>query len=198
MAYQAMIAWKLYRRVGSLIAPCFQLRDHIIISIAYGMMLLTTIAQGQSLSTNSIRADITTHAGDHARFIEGSGVSFLVSLSQRAYVLLVLENGSNLRTQLYPAQSMPNVRQDMGDYLPLTNFSTTLRVSPPFGRETVTMLVSDRPLPPLPIASNGAFSTLSWSNEQWRTWLQAYPNQCGCQFVIDQVSFTTFADDGKL
>lgn len=198
MGYQVMIAWKIYHRHGRLTAPCFQSSVHIIFSIAYGMMLHPTIAQGQSLSANLIRADITTHAGDHARFIEGSGVSFLVSLSQRAYVLLVLENESNLRTQLYPARSMPDVRQDVGDYLPLTNFSTTLRVSPPFGRETVTMLVSDRPLPPFPVVSNGALGTLSWSNEQWRAWLQAYPKQCGCQFVIDQVSFTTFADDGKL
>lgn len=190
MENRMMIAGNIKYRYGGV-------RAVVILSMVYGSILHTPCVQGQSKPEKLITADITTHAGDQARFIEGSGVSLFVSLNQDAYVFLVHENETKVRTLLYPADPRSDLRQDAGNYLPLKNFTTSLRVSPPFGRETITMLVSDRAFPSLPTTSSRTLRTLSWPDEQWQAWLKTYPKQCGCQFVIDQVSFVTFSENEK-
>lgn len=163
-------------------------------SLSIGLLLVSAAGHGQSFPRNALHVEVTTHAGDHARFVAGSGVSFLVSLNRPAYVALIFENASGKRVQLYPPPNTPPVKQDAGAYLPFSHFSQTLRVSPPFGRETLTVLASDHALPTLPGISALGVREVEWPEAQWERWLRSYPAQCGCAFAMSQVSFNTFAD----
>lgn len=163
-------------------------------SLSIGLLLVSAAGHGQSVPRNALHVEVTTHAGDHARFVAGSGVTFLVSLNRPAYLALVFKNASGKRVQLYPPPNTPPVMQNAGAYLPFAQLSQTLRVSPPFGRETMTVLASDRALPTLPGISAPGFREVEWSDPHWEKWLRSYPDQCECEVATSQVSFNTFAD----
>lgn len=165
-----------------------------VFTLSIGLLLFSEVGHGQSVPRKALHVEVTTHAGDHARFVAGSGVTFLVSLNRPAYLTVVFKNAAGKRTHLYPPPNTPPVPQDAGAYLPLAHFSQTLRVSPPFGRETMTVLASDRAFPALPGHSAPGFREVEWSEPQWEKWLRTYPAQCKCEFAISQVSFNTFAD----
>ena len=163
-------------------------------SLSMGLLFISAAGHGQPAPRNALHVEVTTHAGDHARFVAGSGVSFLVSLNRPAYVALIFKNASGKRAQLYPLPNTPPVRQEAGAYLPFAHFSQTLRVSPPFGRETLTVLASDRAFPTLPSDSAQGIREAEWSESRWEKWLRSYPARCECEFAMSQVSFNTFAD----
>lgn len=165
-----------------------------LFTLSIALFFISAAGHGQSVSRDALLVDVTTHAGDQARFVEGSGVSFFVSLNRPAYLALIFKNASGKRVQLYPTPNTPLIRQNAGAYLPFALSSQTLRVSAPFGHESLTVVASNRSFPALPGIVVRGFRELEWSESQWERWLRSYPAQCKCEFAVGQVSFSTFAN----
>ena len=99
-----------------------------------------------------LEVSITTHLGDAQVFRDGDPLSFFISLSGDAHVLILYEDASGVVSQLVPNPRLRSNFVRAGDFIsmPPPDAPFTLRVSAPFGAETVWLIASEKPLPGLP------------------------------------------------
>lgn len=101
--------------------------------------------------TTPLNVAVTTHLGDHARFIKGDEIQFLLSTNQSCYALLLYRDASNRLWQLFPNRMSGSQKLPAGDYMtfPVTGTGIRITVGPPYGEEQVVLYASNKPLPEL-------------------------------------------------
>jgi hypothetical protein len=105
-----------------------------------------------ALATNNkpINLSITTHLGDEQTFREGDIVSFYVSLEKDAYLVIVYQDASDQLNVLLPNALHANNYFKAGWFVPIPNEQNPFqfRITAPFGKETLWVFASDKPVPP--------------------------------------------------
>ena len=94
---------------------------------------------------------VTTHLGDTRQFLEGDLVSFYVSLDANAYLTILYQDSGGSVNLLLPNELHADNFFQAGLFIPIPNEQNPFqfRITAPFGRETLWVWASDRPLPGL-------------------------------------------------
>lgn len=98
---------------------------------------------------NNIQVEITTNLGDKQEYVEGDEISFLVSISADAYLLIVYEDSNKRVWQLLPNDFNRQAKFSAGMYIPIPNSEQPyrFRATAPFGKESLTVFASNKPFP---------------------------------------------------
>jgi hypothetical protein len=126
-------------------------------------MLLTALAAALIMSApvlsddirddhgSSINIEVTTHLGDKQTFREGDRLSFLVTLDQDAYLLMIYEDAAHNLIQVIPNEHRDNNYFESGLFIAVPGGKDPFRfvVKRPFGQETLWVFASDKPFPTL-------------------------------------------------
>jgi hypothetical protein len=98
-----------------------------------------------------IALEATTHLGDSQTFREGDAVSFLLSLDRDAYLVLVYQDAAGNLLKVFPDPSNPSGFVRAGRFLdfPFKGSSFRLRVTAPFGTESLWVFAANSPFPVL-------------------------------------------------
>lgn len=112
---------------------------------------------------------MTSHLGDGQTFREGDIVSFLLSLDHDAYLLLVYQDAAGNLLKIFPDPSNPSGFVRAGRFLdfPFKGSSFRLRVSPPFGTESLWAFAASSPFPVLEGKMQNDGAVLFEKNVQW-------------------------------
>ena len=141
-----------------------------------------------------LEVSITTHLGDAQTFRDGDPLSFFISLSSDAHVLLLYEDASGAVSQLVPNAKFHSTFVAAGDFIsmPPPEAEFTLRVSAPFGAETAWLIASEKPLPGLPnrLAADGV-ARIQGDLASIRRNLQQHASRSQVRYGEASVSITT-------
>ena len=96
-----------------------------------------------------IQLEITTYLGDRQTFVEGDKLSFLVTLNQDAYLLVLYETAEHQLLQLLPHKYSTVRKYSAGYYIPVPDDTARYQfiIAPPFGSERILAFASDREFP---------------------------------------------------
>lgn len=102
-------------------------------------------------SANIISLEVTSHLGDGQTFREGDVISFLLSLDRDAYLLLVYQDAAGNLLRIFPDPSNPSGFVRAGRFVdfPFAGSSFRLRVTTPFGHESLWVFAASTPFPRL-------------------------------------------------
>lgn len=97
---------------------------------------------------SNLTVDITSFIGDGQAFEENDNLSFLLSLSEDAWVYLYYENAEGNVYQLVPSVLFQNNFIHAGDFIefPSADAKFEIKISPPFGKERVWLVASTKQL----------------------------------------------------
>ncbi len=141
-----------------MLRPNDQLNMHIQCIVAVLLILCLPLVYGNERVGNegqeiekSIQLNITSQLGDNAVYVDGDVVSYFVSTSLDAYLVLIYRDASQNIVQLLPNLHDPRSFFKAGDFIeiPGMHASFVFQVSKPFGSEQVYMFASDQPFPSL-------------------------------------------------
>ncbi|WP_455202426.1 DUF4384 domain-containing protein [Kaarinaea lacus] len=116
------------------------------------MLFITSCIHAESTVKNTINVEVTTHLGDKQTFQQGDVISFLISLDQDAFVLMVYEDAERNIVQIIPNRYRQSNRYETGLFMSVPNRDEPFEfvVSPPFGKETIWVFASEKKFPELP------------------------------------------------
>jgi len=99
----------------------------------------------------AIALEVTSHLGDGQSFREGDNVAFLLSLDRDAYLLLVYQDAAGNLLKIFPDPSNPSGFMRAAQFLdfPFKGSSFQLRVTAPFGTESLWVFAASAPFPAL-------------------------------------------------
>ncbi len=99
--------------------------------------------------TAGIEVELTSRFGDNQTFQEGDLLSWYISFDKPAYLLLVYQDAAGNLIQIYPAAGQNPAPLAAADYLELPGklLDIDLRVSSPFGQETLWAFAASAPFP---------------------------------------------------
>ena len=119
----------------------------IILLATFCLVLPKTYAA----NNKPINLSITTHLGDEQNFREGDVVSFYVSLEKDAYLAIVYQDAGGQLSVLLPNPLVADSFFKAGWFIPIPNAQNPFqfRITAPFGKETLLVFASDKPLPSL-------------------------------------------------
>jgi hypothetical protein len=129
----------------------------IMVLAAFCLILNSTHAANDK----PINLSITTHLGDEQTFREGDIVSFYVNLEENAYLVIIYQDASGQLNVLLPNALHTNNFFNAGLFIPIPNEQNPFqfRITPPFGKETLWVFASNKPLPGLASAGTAAFNS---------------------------------------
>jgi hypothetical protein len=116
----------------------------LILSAAVGFITTSALAA----DSRSINLSVTTHLGDTQSFRDGDIVSFYVSLDKDAYLIIIYQDARGQLSVLLPNPLYPDNFFRAGLFVPIPNEHNPFqfRITPPFGKETLWVFASDKPL----------------------------------------------------
>lgn len=94
---------------------------------------------------------MTSHLGDNQTFRAGDTISFLLSLDRDAYLLLVYQDAAGNLLKIFPDPSNPSGFVHAAQFVafPFKGSGFRLRVTAPFGRESLWAFAASTPFPAL-------------------------------------------------
>lgn len=97
-------------------------------------------------SLQTISLQLTTHLGDKQQFVEGDEIQFLISLDKDAYLYMFYIDAMSKISQILPNKNQQDNYYAAGYYQAVPDRERTYRfiISPPFGREVIWVIASDR------------------------------------------------------
>lgn len=113
-----------------------------------GAAVLFMLTGAWSANAQPFNLTVTTHLGDKQNFREGDLVSFYVSLDKDAYLTIFYQDAGNQLSVLLPNTLYPQNFFHAGLFIPIPNEQNPFqfRITPPFGKETLWVFASDKPL----------------------------------------------------
>ncbi|MFL0804549.1 MAG: DUF4384 domain-containing protein [Agarilytica sp.] len=153
----------------------------------------TTLKQQTSYRTG-IHVDITSYLGEDQQFAQDDELSFLISLSNDAWLYMYYENAKGEVFQLIPSALYPENRVLAGDFIPFpaANADFQLQITPPFGAEKVWLVATQKP-----VKTDNVFNTdlqeLPISLDAVQDFYRAAIKQSRQRFGEDSLAFTTAA-----
>ncbi|MDH3326470.1 MAG: DUF4384 domain-containing protein [Gammaproteobacteria bacterium] len=122
---------------------------------------LLNTRQSDSEENNKIDISITSKYGDKQTYIEGDIISYFVSLSRDAFMLMIYEDAKGDLIQIIPNINSGSNFHKAQEYfeVPPTESNYQFSVTAPFGEETIYVYSSEDPFPQLTgeFKSNGLF-----------------------------------------
>lgn len=112
---------------------------------------ITSVAADES-QTVPIHVDLTTLTGKQPQFRQGDLITVYISLDQPAYLLVLYRDVAGHLLQVLPNRLQSSSRFPADDFIafPGSHSDFQLRVRPPFGRERLWVLATEKPMPDLP------------------------------------------------
>ncbi|MFL0801614.1 MAG: DUF4384 domain-containing protein [Agarilytica sp.] len=97
---------------------------------------------------SGIHVDLTSFLGEDQQFAQDDELSFLISLSDDAWLYMYYENAEGKVFQLIPSTLYPKNHVLTGDFIPFPSFSADfhLQITPPFGTEKVWLIATQKPV----------------------------------------------------
>ncbi len=121
--------------------------------ILFTTLLTSIVSCGATLKQQTtyrggLNVDLTSYLGEDQRFAQDDELSFLISLSDDAWLYMYYENAEGKVFQLIPSVLYPENRVLAGDFIPFPsgNAGFQLQITPPFGTERVWLVATQKPM----------------------------------------------------
>ena len=107
--------------------------------------------------SNIIDVSLVSKQGNKTRYFEGDAISYSVNLSREAYVLMIYEDAAGNLIQFLPGENT-NIQYDLPKantmskrefQIPPEMSSYEIRITAPFGKESIHVYSSEKPFPDL-------------------------------------------------
>ncbi|WP_455212142.1 DUF4384 domain-containing protein [Kaarinaea lacus] len=149
----------------------FNQKAAIVVLAAFCIFINNTYA-----AKKNIGLSITTHLGDEQTFREGDVVSFFVSLEKDAYLAILYQDSSGELKMILPNALHPDNFFKAGWFIPIPNQQNPFqfRITAPYGKETLWVFASDKPLPALELQTSISARQQNASLPGIRNTLQKY------------------------
>jgi len=147
---------------------------------------------------NNIDVEITTNLGDQQIYVEGDHISFLVSISDDAYLLIVYEDAEKNVWQLLPNDVNQQSKFGAGIYIPIPGAEQAyrFRASAPFGQESLLVFASSTPFSNLKSSqTRNSMRLLDTTIEQLKILLSARNPKLTSNVSMSTLTITTKSKD---
>ncbi len=112
-------------------------------------------ANEKNKSLKQINVEITSHLGDKQSFSKGDVLKFLINLEVDAHLIVIYQTADKKLIQLLPNKKQPDTLYKANLFIAVPNGAAPYRftIQAPYGKETVWVFASDKPLSSLTLTS---------------------------------------------